>query len=338
VKAQANKAGAKRKVAGKRTQSAGLTRMVILDALRTWLVPTVAGIAGFVFFILYNVEVVDSDVAVTVIGTLGLAVVLFYGLRGFAEAALDGRLAAILFAFAMLWGVTTFYPFYRTLHPGTPLFASELHRGGAAVTVPLHAASGRYYLIVEGYFLPAEGRADRAGKFSIALGHDGGTDRVLEGTFTQQWLSQRIGAGRRSSYVPVMHQTTQVLESVDDPDGHDLTLKLTDLSPDMRDGVTLRLYGETIPKTLWIGLGVLTLAGAVLIDGWRARGSSEGLLAALTSATLISVVIFRNFTVAVPGFPELILAALAGVLVGAVGASLLWRLTRPLRKYLPARP
>jgi hypothetical protein len=339
VKAQANKARAKRKVPGKRTQNAGLTRMVIFDAVRTWVIPTVAGIAGFIFFILYNVEVVDSEVAVTVIGTLALAVVLFYGLRGFAdEGPLDLRLAAILVTFAMLWGVTTFYPFYRTLHPGTPLFASELHRGGAAVTAPLHGAPGRYHLIVEGYFLPGEGRTDRVGKFSIALGHNGGTDQLLEGTFTQQWLSQRIGAGRRSSYVPVMHQINQVLESVDDPDGHDLTLKLTDLSPEMRDGVGLRLYGETIPKTLWISLGVLTLAGAVLIDGWRARGSSQGLLAALTSATLISVVIFRNFTVAVPGFPELILAALAGVLAGAIGASLLWRLTRRLRKYLPARP
>jgi len=192
-------------------------------------------------------------------------------------------------------------------------------------------------LIVEGYFLPAEGRSDRVGTFSIALGHDGATDQVLQGTFTQQWLSQRIGAGRRSSYVPVMQQRTQVLEPVDDLDGHDLTLKLTDLSPDIRDAVGLRLYGETVPKTVWIGLGVLTLAGAVVIDGWRARGSSQGLLAALTAATLISVAIFRNFSVAVPGFPELILATVAGVFAGALGASLIWRLAQPLRKYFAGK-
>jgi hypothetical protein len=338
VKAQTNKARAKGKGAVKRTQSAGLTGMVILDALRTWLIPTVAGVAGFVVFILYSVEVVDSEVAVTVIGTLALAVVLFYGLRGFADPPVDGRLVAILLAYAGLWSVTAFYPFYRTLHPGTPLFAGELHRGGAAVTVPLHGVPGRYHLIVEGSFLPAEGRIDREAKFNIALGHNGTPDRVLEGTFSQHWLSQRIGAGRRSSYIPVMQQRTQVLEPIDDLDGHDLTLSLTELSADMRDRVSLRLYGETVPKTLWIVLGLLTVAGAVLLDGWRTRGSSEALLAGLTIATLISVVVFRNFTVAVPGFPELILATLAGVMVGVIGASLLWRLTRPLRKYLPARP
>jgi len=338
MKAQASKARGAH-AARKSTQTAPLTRMIVLDALRSWVIPTVAMTTGFVIFVLYNVDVVDVDVAVTTVGALALAVTLFYGLRGFFDDDLSPALIGVMTAFVALWGASAVYPFYRVMSPGEPLFQTSLTRSGPAVTVPLRGKPGRYRFIVEDHFLAAtEGRTNRTAAYKIALGHEGTTDRLLEGTFSQEWGSQRVGAGRRSSLVPVMHETTQHLDLIEDPEGRDLTVQLTELSAGVGDHVRLRVYTESISTPILVALGVLAIAVAVLLDGWRPKGVSEGLLSTLSLATLLSVVVFRNSSVATPGFPQLIVASLVGTLAGGVGASLLWRLTQPLRKYLPPRP
>jgi len=338
MKAQSVKSRGKRAATRKPTQGAALTRLVVLDAIRTWLIPTLGAAAAFVIFVLYNIDLLDESVAVTVGGGMALAVVLFFGVRGFLDESITPALGAVLVAFAVLWSAASFYPFYRAVNPGTPLFRAELNRNGAPVTIPMRGLPGRYRVIVEGHFLPTAEHSDRAAQYSIAVGRDATTERVLEGTFSEQWGSQRIGAGRRSIEVSVMHPRLQQLDTIDDPDGHDLVVRLTQLSPGVRDTVTLRLYAENIPQAVLIGVAILTLAAAVVIDSWRPKGVSEGLLATLTIATLVSVAVFRASAVAAPGFPQLIVASLIGTLIGALAATLLWRLTLPIRKYLPARP
>lgn len=331
MKAQAARA---RKSSGKRPQSARLTQMVVYDALRSWVIPTVAGVVTFVLYVLYNVELVGADVAVTTTGSLALLVLLFFGLRGFFEDLPEGRRLALLVGFAVLWCAVTFYPFYRAVNPGTPLFSAELKNNGPAVTIPLHDKPGHYSLYVLGHFLPAEGRENRTATYHIVLGHDGGTDRVLEGEFRQEWGSQRIGSGRRSSLVPVMHESSIVIEPLDDPQGSDLTMQLKDIEPGVRDSVTIRIYPPGVPLPVLIGLGVLTVAAALVVDAWRPKGKSEGLLGTLTIAALISVAVFRSSTVATPGFGQMVVGALVGALGGALGGWLLTRLARPLRRYV----
>jgi hypothetical protein len=338
MKVPAGKSRAKHPPGRKPVQSAPLTGLIILDALRSWVIPSAAAAVGLVVFVLYNVELLEQAFAVTAIGALALLVVLFYGLRGFAQHRVAGRLTAVLIAFALLWSAATFYPFYRAINPGTPVYSTTLSRSGGPVTLPLHERPGRYSIVVEGHFLPSQGHQNRTARFSIALGRGGSTDRMLEGTFSQEWGSQRVGAGRRSSLVPVMHQSTQALDEIDDPDGRDLTVKLTDLSPEVGNDVNLRLYAEEVPRWVLLALGGLTVAGAVLIDAWRPKGTSEGLMVTLTTAALVGIVVFRASAAAAPGFPQLAIAALLGTLVGALGSSLLWRMTQPLRRYLPARP
>ncbi|HVO23414.1 MAG TPA: hypothetical protein VMW56_07280 [Candidatus Margulisiibacteriota bacterium] len=331
MKGQAARA---RKSAGKRPQSARLTQMVVFDALRSWVIPSVAGAVAFALYVLYNIELVSADVAVTTTGALALLVLLFFGLRGFFEDLPEGWRLAVLAGFAVLWCAVTFYPFYRAVNPGTPLFSAELKSNGPPVTIPLHDKPGRYSLYVLGHFLPAEGRENRAATYHIALGHDGGTDRLIVGSFHQEWGSQRVGSGRRSSLVPVMHESSIVIEPLDDPEGRDLTMQLKDIEPGVRDSVTVRIYPPGVPVPVLIGLGVLTVAVALIIDAWRAKGESEGLLGTLTVAALVAVAVFRGSTVATPGFGQLVVGALVGALGGALGGSLLARLVRPLRKYV----
>jgi hypothetical protein len=329
--AQATK---RRKPAGKQAQNARLTQMVILDALRSWVIPTIAGVIVFVMYVLYNVELIDPAVAVIVTGVLGLVVLLFYGLRGFFAEQPEGRRAALLAGFALLWCAVTIYPFYRAVNPGAPLFSAEIKQNAAPVTIPLRDKPGHYSLYVEGHFLPTQGRENRTATYHLALGHDGATDRLLEGTFRHEWGSQRVGSGRRSSMVPVMHESNVVVDALDDPDGHDLTLQLKDISEGVRDAVTVHVYPPGIPKLALIALGVLTIAAAMGVDTWREKGSSEGLMATLTVSALVGVAVFRTSTATVPGFPQLIVGALAGAIGGAIGGWALSRLARPLRKYV----
>ncbi len=336
MKAQAKKAGAKRRTTHRPTQTAPLTRMIVIDALRSWVLPTLAIGIGLVVFVLYNVDLVDEAVAVTTIGALALLVLLFFGLRSFTEQSVDATLGAVLITFAVLWSASTFYPFYRARNPGTPVFSAKLSRNGGPVTVPLQGKPGHYNMMVSGHFTPVEGRQNRTATYRIALGYDGSTDHVLEGIFNEEWRSQRIGTGRRSSVVPVKSQTTQVLAAVDDPQGRNLTLTLTDLSPTVGDTVTVDFYKEIVPLPVLIALGVLSLAGASLVDAYRPKGTGEGLMGTLTVATLVAIVVFRASSAAAPGFPQLVVATLLGTLAGAIGGSILWRLTLQLKKRVPA--
>jgi hypothetical protein len=307
-------------------------------ALRTGAIPAGAIAGGFAAFVLYDVGVLPQAAAVSTVGALTLLLLLFFGLRGFVAAGSTGRLTAMLLGFAVIWSSATFYPFYRTVNPGAALCTAHLHRGGPAVPLALPAKPGRYTVIVAGHFLPVEAQSNRTATYNIALSANGRPVRVLTGTFSEEWGTQRIGSGRRSSLVPVLHQTTEQLDTIDDTPGGSLLATLTDLSPGVRDSVTLRVYAPSVPPQVWILIGTLVTAGAVLIDSWRPKGDSEGLLATLTVAAFLSIAVFRASAVAAPGFPQLVVAALVGTLGGALVASLVWRITQPVRRYLPARP
>jgi hypothetical protein len=311
--------------------------MVMLDALRSWVVPTVAAALAFAIFIMYNVGLVDDAFAVTSVGVIALLTVLFFGLRSFLAHRLEGKVPLILAGFALLWSAAAMFPFYRTVNPGTPIFTTQLIAHAPAVTLPLHGQAGRYSVIVEDHFLPVEGRTNRTAAYSIALGHEGTTDRILQGAFSQTWGTQRIGAGRRSSLVPTMHQTTQVREIIENPEGRDLTLQLTNLSPGVRDRLDVRVYAESVPHWALIALSLMAVAGAIVIDAWRPEGTNEGLMTTLTVATFVSIGVFRVSAPVTPGFSQLAVAALMGTLAGALGGSLLWRFSQPLRKYIAPR-
>jgi hypothetical protein len=323
--------------ARKPVQTTPITQMVVTDALRSWVVPSVAAALVFVIFATYNLGLVGDAPAVTSVGIIALLTVLFFGLRSFLAQQLEGKVHFILVGFALLWCAAAMYPFYRTVNPGTPVFTTQLTRNAPAVTLPLRGQAGRYSVTVEGHFLPAEGRTNRTAAYSIALGHEGTTDRVLQGTFSQTWGTQRIGAGRRSSLVPTMHQTTQVREIIENPEARDLTLQLTNLSPGVRDSLDVRVYAEDMPQWALIVLGVMAVAGAVVIDAWRPKGANEGLMTTLTVAAFVSIGIFRVSTPLNPGFSQLAVAVLMGTLAGALGGSLLWRLGQPLRRYIVPR-
>jgi hypothetical protein len=310
------------------------TRLVVGGALRGWVVPIVAVVTGFLAFVLYSASVLREPAAVTTVGMAALLLVLYYGLHNFLQHDLDRGTTATLVIFAVLWTASSGYFFYRAVNPGAPLYSTELVRKGPPVSLPFHGKPGHYSLAIEGHFLPAEGHVNRTAAYKLVLSHDGTRDRVIQGAFSQTWSTQRVGSGRRSSLVPSMREMTLVREAVDNPSGNDLTLQLTNLSPGVRNGITVRLYGGGAPQWVLVAISLLALAGASVVDAWRPKGVNEGLMTAMTVAVIAGVGIFRASSPATPGFPQFAVAALMGTLAGALGGSLLWRLTQPLRRRL----
>ncbi|MFN8628225.1 MAG: hypothetical protein U0587_19915 [Candidatus Binatia bacterium] len=311
-----------------------LTRLVAADALRKWAVPTLTFVLGLGAFILHIAGVIQEAAAVAAVGLAALLTVLFYGLRSFLQRRLDSTTAAGLVTFALLWGTAAGYPLYRAVEPGAPLYSTELTRHGPATTLPLQNRPGHYSLIIEGHFLPEEGHVNRTAAYKLVLGHAGAGERVLQGAFSQTWGTQRVGAGRRSSIVPSLRETTLIREPIDNPSGADLTLQLSELSPGVRDAVTVRVYGGGGPRWVWLVIGLVVLAGAIVVDSLRPKGANEGLMTTMTVATIVAILIFRASSAATPGFPQFAVAALMGTLAGALGGTLLWRLTQPLRRYV----
>jgi len=336
-KSQGTKARAPARGGRKPAPTPPLTRLVVVDALRRWVVPVLALIVGFVAFILYNAGVIEEAAAVTTVGMAALLAVLFYGLRSFLQHGMDPAIAAALVVFAVLWAAAAGYPLYRSVNPGVPLFSTELVRNGPPITLPFQNRPGRYYLAIEGHFLPPEGHVNRTAAYKLVLGHDGASDRVIQGAFSQTWGTQRVGSGRRSSIVPSLRETTLVREAINNPAGTDLTLQLTELSPGVRDGITIRLYSGGAPQWVWIVISVVALAGAIVVDAWRPKGENEGLMTTMTVATIVALILFHASSAAAPGFPQFAIAALMGTLAGAIAGTVLWRLTQPLRRYLVPR-
>jgi hypothetical protein len=315
--------------------SVSYTRLAVADALRTWVVPTVTITGAALVYIAHNLDLLSAQLAVSIVGSLALALALFWGIRDYfaEEASTSVRWLACGFAVLWCWGL--WLPFYRSLNFGEPIFSSELRRGAPPVVAHVAGHGGRYDMIVESRFATAERGQNRSATYRITVGHDGHTDEIAEGTFHQDWHTQRVGAGRRSFAVPALSETTQVRNVIVDSDGHDLDLQLAELSGG-GDHVTVRLYPEHYPAWLFTALGVVTVALAFMLDGYRPKSAATGLLTTLAIGSLVAVATIRASAGAQVHFAQLVIALLVGAVTGPVGGGLLWRLGRPLRRYLPA--
>jgi len=309
----------------------------VLDALRSWVVPVLGLVISAAAFILYTAGILAEAAAVTTVGLAALLTVLFYGLRSFLPYRLDTSTLGLLVAFALLWAAAAGYPLYRAVNLGAPLFTTELTRNGPPVSLPFHHHAGRYGLAIEGHFRAADGHVNRTAAYKLRLGHDGTNDLVIQGAFSQTWGTRRIGSGRRSSLVPSLREVTLLRDAIDNPSGSDLTLQLSELSPALRDAITVRVYSGGAPLWVWIAVGVFVLAGAIMVDARRPKEANEGLMTMLTVATAVGIMIFRASSAATPGFPQLAVAALMGSLAGAIGGTLIWRLTQPLHRLAVAK-
>jgi len=304
-------------------QAVQIRRLVVLDALRSWVVPSVAAGGIFVVWVLTSAELMPMAAGLTVAGGLILFIALHAALRAFIDERTAATRAALVGAFAVAWAGVAFYALYSTVNPPPPLFTSELKAQAPPVTVPLQGVAGSYRIVVEGHFLPSKEQASQSGHYRLRVAD--GTEKMIEGDFTEGWRRQRLG--RRGS-VPVHTVHALGQHTVDSASGDRLTLELTEVSAGIRDTVTVQVYRAAFSTTLLAAFGALLVAAALVIDAWRGTEPGDALMTMETLAVVLGIAAFRSFAPPRPSFGDLIVNGLLGAIAGVPAGALLWRLTR----------
>ncbi|MBI1813383.1 MAG: hypothetical protein HYR72_00200 [Deltaproteobacteria bacterium] len=318
-----------------RSAGTSLTRLTILDAFHGWVIPALTAPAALVLYVLYNIEALDRAPAVIALSLLTLATVLWAGLRAFISERTSTRLALLLAAYAIVWAATTTIPLVATIDPGAPLFTEQLQEHDTT-KLPLEGRPGAYRLVVQGVFGPSQTKSARQAHYRLGFAAGDAPAQTLEGDFTERYMQQRLGR-RGSTTVRELH--TERLHDIQVAGDKPVSVTLSDIAPaDTITSVTLQLYPDRFPVILLAGLGLLLTCGAVVIDAWRPRGESEGLLTTLTLATVLSIASLSLWGGAHPGFGQLAGDALGGSVVGTIVALALARVARPLIHRLPAAP
>lgn len=327
--------GPRPKASRQAAAASSLTRLALLDAFHSWVVPAVAIPGGLIAYVLYNLELIDRQLSTGLVGVLALVTVLWAGLRAFISERTSRRLAAVLAAYAAVWLAGTAAPFLASLDPGTPLFTTALHPHGSA-ELPVDGHPGTYRLLVQGTFGPNPSGGNRSVHYRLAVGRGDITERRLEGDFTERFVQQRLGR-RGSTTARTLHTEEQY--ELKDADGHPLRINLSDIAPaDAMSSVTVRLYPERFPLRFFLAAGSLVAVGALLIDSWREPEDSEGLLTTLTLGTLLAIGLLAWFGGAHPDIGPVAVYALLGGLGGSAVAMVVTKLTDPLVERFPGRP
>jgi len=289
--------------ASRRTKQAAKVRhLLVLDALRSSVVPTIAAGLILAVWVLLSVDLITSRLALSIAVALMLFIALHAGLSPFLDGGTTLGIAGAVIIFACAWSLIIFWPFHHTIDAPPPVFAGEIHAAKPPVMVPLHGEGGRYRIVIRGYFPPSSAQATRAAHYRLHVVDGAGLDLVLDGDFTDTWRQRRLG--RRGRFpVHIVKDITQ--HKIESASGQDLTLALTETSGGMSNVVSVEISAVAFALPLFAALGAVLTAAALVIDTWRPIVPRNGIMTMETLAALFGGAAFGSFAGWRPGFVDL---------------------------------
>jgi hypothetical protein len=310
--------------AGAKQPRPPLATLAAIDALRTWVVPTVAAVGILAFAALGVSGIVATPRALA--GTIGAALILllFIAERPLVAEERSTQERALGAALAVVWFVACYAPFHARLFPGTPLVdQAAVSASGAGLPLRIPAAGARAVdLVLEGRLAPS-GAAGVAPPVHYQLTIESGDGvRSIEGLFEDRLATRRLG--RRGS--AVVHQThTADVRVLANPGRGDLTITRVVLEPDSAQPIDVSAFAHPLPGTPVLVLAVAALlAAAVAFDRLGPVAETDGALTLSTAAVIGTALIFWTSNAVHPDFPALVGSVIFGGPIGFAAGALVW--------------
>lgn len=319
---------------GKRTASPNLTALLVLDALRTWVIPVLGGVVIVALAALSAAEIVSTSAALAGAIFAALVLLLYVGERPLLAADQPRQGQLIGAALGVVWLVACYVPFHTRIFPGKPLVdAAQVSPGGAGLPLRIPSAGhAAVDLQLEGRLAPnpSGGIAPPVHYRLVVEGAAG--SQVVDGQFEETLKSQRLGR-RGSTTVKQAHNTdVRVLAN---PGGGDLTITQLTLEPVTAPAIAISAFAHPLPGPIVLALATLVLLAATLaFDRLGPAPETDGALTLATAAVIGTAIIFWTSNALHPDFHTLIGSAIFGGPLGFAGGAAAWWIA----KKLVARP
>ncbi len=301
-----------------RARPSSIRRLLVADALRSWVPPTVAIVVLAVTMLLDALELVP-DGAAAAIAVLALLVLgAFVATAPLLADEHDGRVAPwLVVAGATLWILVLAYPFATRLFRGEPLRQFPLSTVAKGELVASADQASRVDLVVDAHLPLASERRDRTVHYDVDLVDDAGTHERFEGELGDSWRMRRLG--RRGS-APSHIEHLSAAHVVDVGTGATHVADVT-LTGEQGVSAVATVYRDHVPPTpVLYGGAVLLALGALAFDLWW--NPAVGVTATMvTLSACMAALVFSSTAGGHPGIRDVIGAALVGAVVGVPGAA-----------------
>lgn len=291
-------------------QSPPIFRAMVVEALESWVVPTLSIAAAALFWLLSALDVCPEPV--TVVGIAGslLVLALFSSFRHhlFANEPLH-RYSSL--AFCSIWGLLLFTTFYLCNFPGAPLAGGVLRRGGEAVVLP----PGSHAVIADGRFVGRQGEGNRLGRYRLEILPSEGSPKAIEGNFEDTFARQRLGR-RGTTVVEIQHTSQRHFVTLSYP----AKMTLSEIDPSLESELRVAVY-PAMNRWLFSILGVAGIVGALMFEKWL---DGDGSVTMAASVTFFVVDQYLRWSSPHPQLRSLIGAILVGGFIGAPLAAAVW--------------
>ena len=303
-------------------QSPPIFRAMVMEALQSWVIPTLSVATGLTFWVLTTADVWPEPVAVVGIAGALLVLTMFASFRHYLFVD-DARRRWASLAFALPWSLLVFFTFYRFNFPGSPLISATLRAGDDGISLP----AGMLALVVDGRFVSQQAQGNRIGRYRLEVAPTEGAPSTIDGNFEDSFAHQRLGR-RGSTVVEIQHTSQRHSVRTTTPG----KLRVQDVDTSLEPQLRVSVYPGTIPW-LFPVLGVAGIIGALALEKWM---DGDGSATMATAVTFFVIDQYVRWASPHPQLRSLIGAVLIGGIIGAPLAALAWRIV-PRRWFAPRR-
>jgi hypothetical protein len=305
-----------------RSRPPSIRRLLVTDALRSWVPPTAAVAVLAVTMLLDALELVPDGVAAVIAVVAFLVLGAFIVIAPLLADEHDGRVPpAVAVAGGMVAIVVLAYPFAVRLFPGAPLRQLPLTTAAKGALVATADQGSRVDVVVDAHLPLASDRRDRAVHYDVDLVDDGGVHEQLSGELGDSWRMRRLG---RRGTAPSHFEHLSAMHVVDVGSG---ALHVADVTLTGDRGATAiaTVYRDRTPPVAFLYAGaVLAVFGALVLDLWwdPSAGSTATMV---TASACTAAIVFVAAGAGHPGIRDVIGAALVGAVVGVpAGTTAAW--------------